>query len=66
MIALTVTLILNVPTMAEACDAANEILREQQRDFAPGSCLLDYDVSGTGVVIAGSNQHYSEGDAFVA
>ena len=38
----TVRLLLDVKSDAEAADAVNELLREEQRDFAPASCLIDY------------------------
>lgn len=38
----TVKLLLDVDSEAAAADAINEILREEQRDFAPESCLIDY------------------------
>jgi hypothetical protein len=38
----TIRLLLEVESDAEAADAINEILREEQRDFAPASCLIDY------------------------
>lgn len=38
----TVELLLDVDSESEAADAVNEILREQQNDFAMDSCLVDY------------------------
>lgn len=37
-----VQLVLDVDCEAEAFDAVNEILREQQRHFFATSCLVDY------------------------
>lgn len=57
-----------VPNGAEvdACvaDAVNEILREQQRSYAPDSCLLDYRI-GSDIIPAPqiSAAAYGEGDA---
>lgn len=58
---LTVHLALAVGCEAEAYDAANEILREQQRSFVPGSCLLDYAV-GPYHATAVKTLGYDEGD----
>ena len=65
MIVLTVSLVLDVSTGAEAADAANEILREQQRSFAPGSCLIDYGVQFPAYMIEEDPVTYTEGSAFV-
>jgi hypothetical protein len=62
---ITVELIVDVASEAEACDAANEILREQQRDFTEGSCLLDYCVlAPENCDWLGDPANYQEGDAF--
>lgn len=63
MIALTVTLILDVEDGSEAADAANEILRAQQRSYAPRSCLIDYAVNLPVVRVAEVDPGI-EGDAF--
>lgn len=44
MMKITVELLLDVEDDAEACDAMNEILREQQRIYTASSCLLDYQI----------------------
>lgn len=41
----TVRLLLDVESEGEAFDGTNEILREQQRSWAPNSCLVDYSIS---------------------
>ena len=58
-----VFLVVDVDNDDEACDAANEILRCQQRSFSPASCLLDYAV-GAPVGIDINADDYEEGDAF--
>jgi hypothetical protein len=63
MIALTVTLILDVENSSEAADAANEILREHQHCYAPSSCLIDYAVNLPVVRVAEIDTGI-EGDAF--
>lgn len=58
----TCRLLLDAECESGAADGANEILREQQRDYSPGSCLVDYALdSFTPTAIA---PNYSEGDAF--
>lgn len=42
----TVELLIDVETEAEAFDAVNEILRGQQRSYEPGSTLIDYLIDG--------------------
>lgn len=63
----TVRLLLDTEDDAASCDAVNEILREQQRKWVPGSALIDYVVgvpepasSGIGRMIA--LNLYEEGD----
>jgi hypothetical protein len=62
----TIEMILDVPDDASAADAVNEILREQQRSFAPQSCLIDYavDLPSEDVSWLGDPANYMEGDAF--
>lgn len=55
-------LLLDTNCEASAADGANEILREQQRDYAPGSCLVDYSLDSFTVIAIAPD--YSEGDAF--
>jgi hypothetical protein len=66
MIRVYVELILDVDCDAGAADGANEILRDQQRDCVPTSCLLDYAlVSFEPLEIEGlTAENYEEGDAF--
>ena len=66
MIRVYVEMILDTDCEASAADGANEILREQQRAFATGSCLLDYAlVSFEPLEIEGlTAENYEEGDAF--
>ncbi|QOX80804.1 hypothetical protein FY034_17420 (plasmid) [Trichlorobacter lovleyi] len=56
-----ITLALDVDSDAEAADAVNEILREQQRSFTPTSCLLDYSNDG-GTEVELDVENYEEGD----
>jgi hypothetical protein len=59
----TIQLALDVDNEAEAADAVNEILRDQQRVFSESSCLIDYvqcEYSETSL----SAENYDEGDAF--
>lgn len=72
-VVLPVHLAIAVPADADAtdvsafvADAANEILREHQREFAPASCLLDYEVCIDQISLrsAVDPDAYSEGDAF--
>lgn len=60
----TVALVLNVEQEAEAFDAINEILREQQRAYAPRSCLIDYATRITEKREDLSAEDYVEGEAF--
>ena len=64
MIALNVTLLLDVESEDEAFDAMNEILREQQRSFSSSSCLIDYAVNGDPVDAGPLPRDYEEGDYF--
>ena len=64
MLTICVTLLLDVPDDDASCyDAVNEILRDQQRRFAPESCLIDYTI-GTGVLSTLDLTIYEEGEAF--
>ena len=56
-------MVLDVENDSEAYDAVNEILRGQQRPFAPDSCLLDYAISEPASVSLEADS-YEEGDAF--
>jgi hypothetical protein len=60
----TVELILDVDSDAEAYDAVNEILREHTRNFAPQSCLIDYATRDPRNDSAIELAEYCEGDAF--
>jgi len=57
-----VTLVLDVENESEASDAVNEILREQQKDWCPASCLLDYTLDDFAEIPL-SSTGYEEGDA---
>lgn len=58
----TCRLLIEAESEGEAADGVNEILREQQRQYAPGSCLIDYAQDAfTPTAIA---PDYDEGDAF--
>jgi hypothetical protein len=59
---ITVQLLLDVENEAQACDAANEILREQQRSWAPQSCLIDYAVGSNVAHSDRDPKTYEEGD----
>lgn len=61
----TVRLLLDVEDDAEAADAVNEILREEKRDFAPASCLIDY-AQGPHFADYEAPAKYEEGEAFPA
>jgi hypothetical protein len=69
MFKIQVTLLLDVTSDSEACDAANEILREQQRSFQDPvgldncSALIDYAVGDVEHVDLDPST-YEEGDAF--
>lgn len=60
----TVEVILDVDDEGSACDAVNEILRDQQRSFAPQSCLLDYSQHSHEYFDFLDAATYEEGDAF--
>ncbi len=60
----TVQMLLNVDSECEAVDGANEILREQQDDFAMDSCLVDYSVVRTTDFSMRDRSEYEEGEAF--
>ena len=64
MLAVMVTMILDVDDSAEAVDAVNETLREHQRSFAPTSCILDYAINLPVVLVAAPFGEYEEGEAF--
>ena len=58
----TCRLLIEADSEGEAADGVNEILREQQREYAPGSCLIDYAQDAfTPTPIA---PDYGEGEAF--
>lgn len=59
-----VQLVLDVSSDAECFDAANEILREQQRHFVGTSCLIDYRVGNPEYDAEICLADYCEGDAF--
>lgn len=66
MIVINVQLVLDCKA-SEAADAANEILRGQQRQYSPASCLMDYAVSSHAVQISDDDadpSDYQEGEAF--
>jgi hypothetical protein len=60
----TIRLLLDVESDAEAADAINEILREEQRDFAPASCLIDYAQEPQFADYDPPADSYEEGEAF--
>ncbi len=62
----TVTLALDVTSEEEAYDAVNEILREHQRHFAPGSSLLDYAIGKQKVTETVEVEGYEEGEMLEA
>jgi len=55
-------LLLDVESAEEAADGMNEILREQQRSYAPRSCLIDYAFCGPIQDIVLDTAGYDEGD----
>jgi hypothetical protein len=62
--AVTVILLLDVDDDASASDAVNEILREQQRCWAPDSCLIDYAIEATSVDAGPLSDGYRNGEYF--
>jgi hypothetical protein len=38
----TIEILVDVDSEAEACDAIAETLRDQLREFHPGSCVIDW------------------------
>jgi hypothetical protein len=63
MIILNVVLVFNLET-PQAADTANNILREQQAQFCPTSCLIDYAVGNHTVQIACDPAMEVESDTF--
>jgi hypothetical protein len=59
---LTLEILLDVDDDCEASDGINEVLREHQRDFSPGSCLIDYQIVNIEKSSCIIPSNYEEGD----